>query len=183
MDVKTKAVSRVVRRRPNEGCGKAYEEMVQGMLKDSSQFPGYISATVIPPHADTDHGEYRIVQQFATQADLDRWDQSEERAVWHERIRPIAEGTAAYHEVSGLEVWFSRGVAPASSPPPKWKMTVVSWLGIFPTAALFLGLLEPVLGSWPYLLKMALVTALVAFFMAYLVMPKLSVWMKWWLKE
>ena len=62
-------------------------------------------------------------------------------------------------------------------------MTVVSWLGIFPTAAACLAGVGPVLKSWPYLFRMALVTAMVAFLMAYVVMPRLSVWMQWWLKD
>ena len=182
MESKTKPVSRVVRRRPNQGCEQAYETLMGEMLDASRRFPGYLSATVIPPHTQADQGEYQIVQRFATQADLDRWDESEERAIWHERIRPIAAQDAAYHEVRGLEMWFSPDPAIAPAAPPKWKMTVVSWFGIFPTAVTCLGVLNPILGSLPYLLRMSLVTALVAVLMAYVVMPKLSVWMRWWLK-
>jgi antibiotic biosynthesis monooxygenase (ABM) superfamily enzyme len=176
------AVSRVVRRRPDFGCEAAYEALVRGMLQASSRFPGYISAAVIPPHTKADQGEYQVVQRFASQADLDYWDNSAEREVWHERILPIAMRGADYHPVEGLEVWFPPSVATASGSPPRWKMTVVSWLGIFPTAAACLAGFGPVLGSWPYLLRMAFITAVVAFLMAYLVMPRLSVWMRWWIK-
>lgn len=182
MTEKPQSVSRVMRRRPDHGYEQRYEALVRGMLEESSRFSGYLSATVIPPHRETDHGEYRIVQHFATQADLDRWDNSEERAIWHDRIRPIAGQDPAYHEVSGLEVWFSQQSPVASGLPPKWKLTVVSWLGIFPTAAACLGVLDPLLRGWPFLLKMALVTALVAVLMAYAVMPILSARMKWWLR-
>lgn len=153
------------------------------MLEASSRFPGYHSATVISPHSALDHGEYRVVQRFATQADLEHWDNSAERAAWHERIRPIADDDAGYHPVEELEVWFPSGTAAHAGSPAKWKMTVVSWLGIFPTAAACLAGVGPVLKSWPYLFRMALVTAMVAFLMAYVVMPRLSVWMQWWLKD
>lgn len=177
-------VSRVARRRPNQGREQAYESLVKGMLEASSRFPGYLSATVIPPHTDSDHGIYKVVQRFATQADLDRWDQSEERAMWHDRISPIADHAAAYHPIQGLEVWFppSSACSPDAAPPPKWKMTVVSWLGIFPTASLCLGASGPLLGFLPFLLRMAIITAMVALLMAYVVMPRLSVWMRWWLR-
>lgn len=182
MTDKSESVSRVVRRRPNQGCEQAYEALVRGMLEESSRFPGYLSAAVIPPHLETDNGTYQIVQRFATQADLNRWDSSTERAIWHERIRPFAWQEPAYHQVSGLEVWFP-SPAVCAGPPPKWKMTVVSWLGIFPTAAASLGILDHFLKPWPYLLRMALVTAVVAILMAYAVMPTLSAWMSWWLRR
>jgi antibiotic biosynthesis monooxygenase (ABM) superfamily enzyme len=174
-------VTRVVRRKAKPGCMQAYEELVKGMLEASSRFPGYLGATVIPPHTDTDEEEYQIIQRFATQADLNRWDQSSERAMWHERIHPIADDTPIYRLVSALDVWFhpERHRAPA----PRWKMTTVSWLGIFPTVALCLGVIAPLLASWPFLLRTAMITALVAVLMSYLVMPKLSNWMRWWLKH
>ena len=47
-----RGVSRVVRRKPNPGCEEAYENLLKGMLEASSKFPGYLSATVLPPHAE-----------------------------------------------------------------------------------------------------------------------------------
>jgi antibiotic biosynthesis monooxygenase (ABM) superfamily enzyme len=177
------AVSRIVRRRPNPGSEEAYKTLLRGMLEASSRFPGYLSATVIPPHTEADQGEYQVIQRFATQTDLDRWDNSPERAAWHERIRPVAARGAGYHPVNELEVWFSPKPTTSSSAPPRWKMTVVSWLGIFPTATACLAGLGPVLRSWPYLFRMALITAVVAFLMAYVVMPRLSAWTRWWLND
>jgi antibiotic biosynthesis monooxygenase (ABM) superfamily enzyme len=99
------AVSRIVRRRPNPGSEEAFQ------------------------------AECQVIQCFATQTDLDNWDNSPERAVWHERIRPVAERGADYHPMNELEVWFPSKPTTSSGAPPRWKMTVVSWLGIFPTAA------------------------------------------------
>ena len=60
-------------------------------------------------------------------------------------------------------------------------MTFVSWMGIFPTVSLLLWLVSPLLASWPFLLRTAVFTSLVALAMSYLVMPRLSRWMSWWL--
>ena len=40
-------------------------------------------------------------------------------------------------------------VIPVASPPPRWRMTVVSWLGIFPTVALLLWFVAPLLAPLP----------------------------------
>jgi len=163
-------VFRIVRRRAKPGCARAYEE-----------FPGYLAAELIPP--ETPDGEYQIVQRFATEADLERWNASPERAAWHERLDPVAEGAPEYRLLTGLDAWFAPTVLPAHSPPPRWRMTVVSWMGIFPTVAVLLTFVSPHLEPLPFLLRTAIFTALVATAMSYLVMPRLTRWMAWWLKR
>lgn len=175
----TDTLLRVVRRKAKPGCEEAYEALIRAMFADASHFPGYLSAQLIPPEAPG--GEYQILQRFATEADLARWNASPQRAVWQERLRPVAEGDPEYRLLTGLDAWFAPTVIPASSPPQKWKMTLVSWLGIFPTVSLLLWLITPLLASWPFLLRTAVFTALVALAMSYLVMPRLSRWMAWWL--
>jgi hypothetical protein len=51
-----------VRRQP----GPEHKRLVSPCLKEA---PGFLSATVIPPHTEADQGEYQVVQRFATQAD------------------------------------------------------------------------------------------------------------------
>ncbi|WP_425532312.1 antibiotic biosynthesis monooxygenase [Aromatoleum buckelii] len=171
----------MVRQKAKLGYEKDYEAFLRSMVEASSHFPGYLSTTVIPPHAPADQGEYQIVQRFATQKDLTRWDESQERATWHERIRHVAESPPAYLLVPGLKVWFSSQLPPATTAPPRWKMTTVSWLGIFPTVAICLGFISPLLATWPFLARTALITAVVAALMSYAIMPRLSLWMAWWL--
>lgn len=183
MNDKHRPVSRVVRRKAKPGHEKAYEALVKCMVDASSRFPGYLSATVIPPHTEADKGEYQIVQRFATHEDLARWDESDERAMWHERMHSVAENAPAYSLVAGLEVWLSSQLSYATTLPPRWKMTTVNWLGIFPTVAVCLGFISPFLATWPFLARTALITAVVAALMSYAIMPRLSRWMGWWLKR
>lgn len=174
-----KTVYRVVRRRAKPGCEKAYEDLLRGMLDESSHFHGYLSATIIPP--DSPQGEYQIIQRFSTQKDLDHWDASEERAIWHERLHSLAESDPDYRLLTGLEVWFSPKLVPSSSPPPRWRMTVVSWLGIFPVVTFCLWFISPLLAGLPFLVRTAIITVIVVALMSYVVMPRLSRWMGWWL--
>ena len=84
----TETVFRVVRRRARPDCEAAYEAMVRAMFDEASRFPGYLAAELIPP--EVAGGEYQIIQRFATEKDLDRWNASAERATWHERLRAVA---------------------------------------------------------------------------------------------
>lgn len=172
-------ISRVVHRRAKPGCDKAYEDLVRAMLEASSHFKGYISAAVIPPKKEGE--EFQIIQRFATQADLDHWRNSEDCATWHERLRPVAGTDPEYRLLTGLEVWFAPKLVLASEPPPRWRMTVISWLGIYPIVAFCLWYISPVLQELPYLLRTAVLTAIVVVAMSYVVMPRLSRWMAWWL--
>lgn len=169
-------VSRIVRQRAKLGCEKAYDTLIRGMLEESSHFPGYLSAVVIPP--DFPGGRYQIVQRFAMEQDLERWNASEQRATWHERLRPVTESDAEYHLLTGLEVWFSPKLTPS-----RWRMTMVSWLGIYPVVTFCLWFILPLLDFLPFLVRIALITAIVAILMSYVVMPRLSRWMGKWLRK
>jgi len=171
-------VSRVVHRRAKPGCDQAYEDLVRAMLKASSGFPGYISAAVIPPENEGE--EFQIIQRFATQGDLEHWRNSGESATWHERLHPVAEADPEYRLLTGLEVWFAPKLVPAGTAPVRWRMTVVSWLGIYPLVAFCLWYVSPLLQGLPYLLRTAVITVVVVVAMSYVVMPRLSRWMAWW---
>jgi antibiotic biosynthesis monooxygenase (ABM) superfamily enzyme len=177
----SKPVFRIVRRRAKPGCEVAYEALVRAMFAQASQFPGYQAAELIPP--EVPGGEYQIVQRFATEADLERWNLSADRALWHERLRAVAEGDPEYRLLHGLDAWFAPTAIPAARSPAKWRMTLVSWLGIFPTVAVLLWFVAPLLAPLPFLLRTAIFTALVACLMSYLVMPRLTRWMAWWLQR
>lgn len=173
--------SRIARRHAKAGCEGAYEAMVRGMFEESRKFPGFLSAELIPP--ESLGGEYQIIQRFATEADLARWSVSDERLVWLERLSSVADGEPEYRLLNGLDAWFAPTAIPATAHPPKWKMTIVSWLGIFPTVALLLIFVSPVLANLPFVIRTAIFTAIVALMMSYVVMPRLSRWMAWWLKR
>ena len=172
---------RIVRRRAKAGCEEAYESMVRGMFQESMSFPGFLSAELIPP--ESPGGEYQIIQRFATENDLERWNASDERLVWLERLRAVADGEPEYRLLNGLDAWFAPTAIPGSAHPPKWKMTIVSWLGIFPTVALLLFFVSPILADLPFMIRTAIFTAIVAILMSYVVMPRVSRWMAWWLKR
>lgn len=176
----TDSVFRVVRRRAKPGCEQAYEALVRAMFEEASRFPGYLSAEMIPPAQP--QGEYQIIQRFATELDIERWNASEIRRIWLERLSTVAEGDPEYRLLTGLDAWFAPS-AISSSPPPRWRMTVVSWLGIYPTVALLLWFVAPLLTSLPFLLRTAIFTLMVAVAMSYLVMPCLTRSMAWWLRK
>lgn len=172
-------ISRIAKRKAKPGCEAAYEAVVRGMFAETGKFPGFLGADLIPPRAPDD--VYQVVMRFASQADLDRWDASEARQQWHERLSTVADGDPDYRLLTGLEAWFTLPTAPGNRPPVRWKMAVLTWLGIFPTVSLLLFFVAPLLAPLPFLARTAIITGLAVLMMTWLVMPRLVGGFKGWL--
>lgn len=177
----TSPVIRVVHSRTKEGCHAAYEALILGMFESMKHFPGFLGSELLPPMASSD--EYQVIVKFSSQKDLDQWDVSTQREMWHARFRPLLAGEPEYHLLTGLEAWFSLPEIPAGKKPPRNKMAFITWLGIWPTASFFLYFLSPYIESLPYLLRSAIVTGLVVITMTYLLMPRLTKLFKEWLSS
>ncbi|MCY1542687.1 hypothetical protein D9M68_784480 [compost metagenome] len=149
------------------------------MLEACAQFPGYLFSMVVPPRREGE--EFHIVQKFASRAELEAWKASEEAADWHARLRDVSDHEPEYRILND-NLWFSAKAPPVAAPPARWRMAVVTWIGIFPTACLFIGLLLPVLMDVPFIPRIAVLTMLIVAAMYYVVMPRLLRWMAWWLK-
>jgi antibiotic biosynthesis monooxygenase (ABM) superfamily enzyme len=174
-------VTRIARRRAQAGHESEYEALVREMFASMRSSPGFLGADLLPPEQA---GEaYQVIVRFATETDMQRWDASAARAAMHQRMRAVAENEPEYRNLSGLEAWFTPAVVPASMHPPRIRMAIVTWLGIFPTVSLVLGLIAPLLLPLPFLLRTALLTALVVFVMTWIVMPRLTKLMRPWLSQ
>lgn len=180
-------VTRIARRRAQPGREAEYERRVREMFAAMGELPGFLGADLLPPargdgaREGEAGGDYQVVVRFASEAALHAWDVSAARARCHARLREVAEGEPDYRRLSGLEAWFAPAVVPATMHPPRARMAVVTWLGIFPTVSLVLWLVAPLLASWPFLLRTAVLTALIVAVMTWGVMPRLTRWLRGWL--
>jgi antibiotic biosynthesis monooxygenase (ABM) superfamily enzyme len=174
-------VTRIVHRRANTGQERQYESLVRGMLAACSRTHGYLFSTVIPPRVDGE--EFHIVQCFTTQAALDTWTNSKEAAQWHERLREVSDYDPEYRVFLTSDLWFSATGFEGAKQPARWRMAVLTWLGIFPTASIAVAALFPLLIEVPYIPKMMIVTALVVIVMYWIIMPRLLLWLGWWVRR
>ena len=62
---------------------------------------------------------------------------------WEERIKPLTEGTPEYRELTGLEAWFRS----PHSPPPRWKMALLTWIAVWPVNMAVPAALKPLIGQ------------------------------------
>ncbi len=174
-------VTRIARRRARPGRAAEYEVMLREMLAKMREHKGFLGGDIIPPATEGD--EYQFVVRFASEAELQAWDMSDARLALLERMKAVAEGEPEFRKLSGLEAWFEPAVVPASMHPPRVKMAVVTWMGIFPVVSLYLWLVSlwPGFQDLPFLPRTAAFTALIVATMTWLVMPRLTRLMRGWL--
>ena len=143
-----------------------------GMTAASAKFPGHLGGHLIPPEA-SGSGSYQMLFAFDSELHLQAWTRSGERRVWLERIAEVTYGEDATRVLTGMEGWFTLPASDTRRPPPRHKMALVTWLGIFPLVLLLSKLIGPWLAPVSPVLSVMVVTALVTIVMTWWLMPRL----------
>ncbi|MBD3642286.1 MAG: antibiotic biosynthesis monooxygenase [Marinobacter sp.] len=170
----------VVSRRVRKGEQSEFEQLSSQMTERAAKFPGYLGATMFRP-SSPDDPEYRIVFKFRDRETLTAWEESEERAELLEQIESLLVQPSEREVTSGIVTWFTLPGQNPVQPPPKWKMTLVSWLALYPAVTLVFVLFGDLLAQIPLLVRTLLVTAVVMVLMSYVLMPRMTRWFRFWL--
>jgi uncharacterized protein len=175
------AVTKVIDRIPRAGMEARLEQSIKNLIAAAMRLPGHLGVTVIRPSLPAQPG-FRIVYRFDSREHLRTWEESDE----YVRLVSIADGYTQGEPrrqvLTGLETWFTLPAQSGGRHPRRGRMTVVTWVGIFPVVYVY----ERVV-SWimppdtPILLRIAVITALVVPTMSYLVSPQLTRLFKKWL--
>ena len=173
-------VTVIVSRRVKPEAVSAFETLSDEMSRRASQFDGYMGATLFRP-VSPDDPEYRMIFKFTDEASLVEWERSEERAEMLEKLEGLLISPTEREKVSGLVTWFSLPSQNPVKPPPRYKMTIVSWLALYPAATLIFWLFGPWLAHLPLLLRTLVVTAVLMILMSYVLMPFMTKRFAFWL--
>ncbi|MGD9860833.1 MAG: antibiotic biosynthesis monooxygenase [Marinobacterium sp.] len=173
-------VTVVISRRVVKGQEAEFERLSSQMTERAARYPGYLGASMFRP-ASSDDPEYRIIFKFNDETTLSVWQQSSERAEILEQIEPLLVAPSQVETTSGIINWFTLPGHNPVKPPPKYKMTFVSWLALYPTVTLIFFLFGEWLAHIPLLLRTLIVTAVVMVAMSYLLMPRFTRWFAFWL--
>jgi len=175
------AVTVLVSRRVKPGHEAAFEQASEAMTTAARPFPGYLGGQMVRPDpegGDEESNLYHTVFAFDTPEHLQAWQSSPQRAERLQAIAPHTLSSTRLREVSGLGHWFTPPGGAAHKPPPRWKVALVTWLGICPTVYFLFLTVAPWLVDWPLLPRVMLLTALVVLLMTWVVAPRLTTWLK-----
>lgn len=182
-DSRTHPVLLLVSRRPRPGLEAQFEWLMAEFISRAEAFPGCLGAQLVPPGGEVPQEDtlYHVLLAFESSGRFEAWQNSIERAEALANIGPYIEGLAVERGITGLAHWFQTQTAAQPSQPPRWKIAVVTWLGIFPTVYLLFLLLGDILAPWTLPARVFLLTLLIVAIMTWGVAPRLTRLFRPWL--
>ncbi len=169
-----------ISRRIKPGCEAAFEEILMGMIADAMKVEGHLGVNVFRP-IDSRNPTYRVIFKFDRMSNLRRWEESDVRRQWLARMESLTLGAPETQVLTGLEAWFTLPGQRIITPPPRYKMTVITWLAIFPLIVGINLLFGAFLSSLPMLLRSLVLTVPLVLLMTYVVMPQMTRLFTGWL--
>lgn len=173
------AVTVLISRNVKAGCDAHFERTTRSLMQVAESFKGFLGAQLVHPGEDPDIEDtmFHVVLAFDSQTHLDAWQTSPERRQGLAAAAPFIQGTPSVKPMSGLGLWFRS----AQPNPPRWKVAVVTWLGICPTVYLLFWLTGDLLRDWGLLPRTIVLTAAVVVVMTWVVAPQLTRLLRLWL--
>lgn len=174
------AVTALISRRVKPGCERDFERVTEQLLGVAAKFPGYLGAQLVRPGDEPDVLDtlYHVVLAFDGASNLHAWEHSNERSLGLGATAPFIEGESRLRALEGLGLWFR---PPQPFGPPRWKVAVVTWLGICPTVYVLFLISADALKSWWLFPRTALLTVVVVAVMTWVVAPRLTKLLRPWL--
>jgi antibiotic biosynthesis monooxygenase (ABM) superfamily enzyme len=157
-----------ITRRVRPGCEAEFQNALREFFQTSFAHDGVLGATMIAPSPGSDAREFGILRTFANEKERDDFYASPIFKAWEEKVLPLTEtGSWTHRPLHGLEAWFR---SPAG-PPPRWKMAVATFLGVFPTAMILNLTLGRAIKAWPFIPGSTVFNASMVGLLTWVVMP------------
>ena len=166
-----------ITRRVRPGCEGEFQEALREFFQTSFGHGGVLGASMLTPPPGSESREYGILRTFRNEEERDAFYASPMFKAWETRARTLTEGEPVYRQLHGLEAWFRS----PSGPPPRWKMALATFLGVFPTAAILNLTLGRAIQPWPFLLGSAVFNASMVALLTWIVMPLVTRSLHGWL--
>jgi antibiotic biosynthesis monooxygenase (ABM) superfamily enzyme len=164
----TVIVTRLVR----VGSESAFEDAVKAFIPKALAFPGHLGVHMLRPAPG--EREYGAVLKFRSRQDWDAFRKSMEYLAFLAQIAPFLEGPQQEDTLCGLESWFTPVGQRVTRVPPRWKMALITWIGVcFVVFVVNVGLSWWTL-DWLGWLRFLVANALVVVALTWAVMPMLN---------
>lgn len=165
-----------IMRQVKAGCESEFQQALREFFQKSFGHVGVWGASMLTPPPGSDSREYGILRTFADERERDTFYESPMFKAWEEMAKAMTEGEPVYRQLHGLEAWFR-----LPTPPPRWKMAVATFLGVFPVAMILNLTLGATIKSWPFILRNAVFNACVVVLLTWVVMPLVTRLLHDWL--
>lgn len=168
-----------ITRRVRPGREAEFQQGLLEFMQTSFGHDGVLGASMLEPPPGSASREFGILRTFSSEVERDAFYASPMFKAWDERARTMTEGGAEHRELQGLEAWFRSG----RDTPPRWKMAIATFMGVFPVAILLNLTVGPIIRSLPFLISNAIFNACVVALLTWVVMPFVTRMLKSWLRK
>lgn len=172
----TVTVSRCVK----PGMESDYEAWVHNISKTASSFKGYLGTNVLRPNK-TGNNQYVIIYRFDNYEHAQAWEDSPQRKQWIDQVESLVTGEGQRKKVTGFEFWFDLPSVPAAAHAPKHKMAIIMIVVVYTLVLSLSTLLSPIIGEFAFWQKLLVIIPTQVLLMTYIVMPKVTAWLKGWI--
>ncbi len=176
-------VTKIIDRIPKPGMEKEFEAAMQELAKAGTSFPGHLGVNVLRPDPP-DRPAYRVIYKFDTVPHLRAWEESDEHSRTVDAANRLTLGEPKLSVLTGLETWFTLPrLTTSHAPPPRNKMAIATFLALYPLTYLAQQAFVHIPGfdRLPTLFGHALIVACVVGLMTYVVMPRVTRLLAFWL--
>ena len=166
-----------------------FDQMIAWVRAGSSlaeRFPGFLGTGWVRPGGRSE--EWHMLYRFDSDASLAGWEASPQRAWWLGSAQGLV-GESRRERRTGIEGWFdqpqayaSEDLSPVPTAPPRWKQGVMIWTAFFPLSLIIGLVLAEVAPGLAIVPRVLLSTVVMTPVMTYLVLPRLTRWLDWWLQ-
>ncbi len=169
-----------ITRRVRPGCEAEFQAALREFFQTSFAHGGVLGATMIVPPPGSDSREFGILRTFADENERDDFYASPIFKAWEAKCQPLTEKDSwSARPLHGLEAWFRS----PQNPPPRWKMALATFLGVFPVAVILTQTIGPVIQEWPFVIRNAVFNACVVVLLTWAVMPLITRALRGWLHD
>src|SRR5262245_14942719 len=160
------------------GCEAEFQRALREFFQTSFAHDGVLGATMIMPSPGSDSREFGILRTFATEKERDDFYASPIFKAWEAKCQPLTETDSwTSRRLHGLEAWFRS----PQNPPPRWKMAIATFAGVFPTAAILNLTLGRAIQPWPFIVSSVVFNAAMVALLTWIVMPLVTHALHGWL--
>lgn len=179
MEDANEPITVIIMRLVRAGSESAFENAVKAFIPKALAFPGHLGVHMLRPSPG--EREYGAVLKFRRQQDWDAFRKSADYLTFLAQIAPFLEGLQQEETLCGLESWFTPIGQRVTRVPPRWKMALVTWIGVcFVVFVVNVGLSWWTL-DWLGWLRFLVANALVVVVLTWAVMPILNRLFRNWL--
>jgi antibiotic biosynthesis monooxygenase (ABM) superfamily enzyme len=175
-----KPVHVAITRKVKPGCEAEFEDAIRRFFSDSIMEKVSLGALLIRPLAGTQNRIYGILRSFASEKDREAFYNSINFRKWDESVKSLVEEDYTRQNLHRLEAFFTD--PDLIHHPPRWKMALVTWIGVWPTVYAISSAISPQLSGLHPALATGFVTLIVVLALTWAVMPVLTRLARSWLR-